>query len=124
LNTEAGVLIRDPIIAKALKNEIRQDLKPENSWAIAPREALGSLINLQMLTREVTDLSPIDVAPLDATSAFELKPGANPVPRDHPEFYQRYRDIGSFPGSDGILTERELKGRLLKLSTPIIDPLL
>ena len=124
LNTEAGLLIRDSEFAKILKKEIQRDLIPENSWAIASRIALGTLADLQMLTREVTDLSPVDVAPLDSTSAFELKPGAKPVPRDHPEFYQRYRAIGSFPGSDGVLTEREFKGRLLKLSTPVIDPLL
>ena len=124
LNTESGLLIRDRDFANLLRQEIRRDLDSGNSWTIAGRTMPDSLIDLQMLTQEVTQHSPINVAPLDATSAFELKPGATSVPRNHPEFYQRYRDIGSFPGGDGILGERELKGRVLRFSTPIIDPLL
>ena len=124
LNTECGLIIEDAQWAETLKAEIQRDLQPETAWVIAPRHRADSLIVLQMLSREVTDWSPVDVSPFDAASAFELKKGFEPVAPDHPEFYQRYRDLGSFPGGKGLLEEREILGRLIKMSTPLFDPLL
>ena len=124
LNTECGLLIADAGIAKALREEIKRDLHPKNCWVIAPRHSVDPLKELQMMSREITDWSPIDVAPFDATSAFELKEGSPLVNPEHPDFHRHFRDLGSFPGSEGLLREREIMGRLIKFSTPIIDPLL
>jgi len=124
LNTEAGLLIRDPAIALLLRKRIERDCSPSNSWVIAPRAISDRVIQLQMLSREVTDMSPLDVTLMESSSAYELRPGMEPVSRDHPEFYKRFRKIGIFPGSEGSLSERELKGRLLKFSTRAFDPLL
>ena len=95
-----------------------------NSWTIAPRALLKDFSDIQMLAQEITHLSPVDLTLLDATSAFELKPGFKAIPKENPNFYRHYRDIGSFPGSPGTLTDREIKMRLLKFSTRLFDPLL
>ncbi len=124
LNTEAGLLIEDEALARRLKDSIRRDLDPRNCWVMGPRHQNEPLLGLQMLSREVTDLSPLDLSTIDATTAYELKAGAEPVPWGHPAFFEKYRDVGSFPGSPGPVSERELKGRLLKFFTPLIDPLL
>lgn len=124
LNTECGLIMRDTNLANSLREEFERDLHPSNSWIIAERALLQELNGVQMLSREVTDLSPVDLTLLDATSAYELRSGFSAVPRDHPEFHHRFRDVGVFPGSKGPLTDRELRMRLLKFSTPIFDPLL
>ena len=124
LNTECGLIFRDTHIALLLKQEIQRDMRASNSWVIAPRALLKDFSDIHMLSKEITDLSPVDLTLLDATSAFELKPGFKEVPKENPNFYLNYRDIGSFPGSPGTLTDRELKMRLLKFSTRLFDPLL
>ncbi|MDG2123473.1 MAG: phospholipase D family protein [Verrucomicrobiales bacterium] len=124
LNTEAGLVIRDPEIAKFLRREIERDCQTENSWTIASRPISSGFIKLQMMAKDVTDMSPVDIAPIESTGAFELRSGMSPVAREHPDFYRHFRDIGIFPGSSGVLSERELYGRLLKISTRALDPLL
>lgn len=124
LNTECGLIFRDERLATQLRQEIHRDMTADNSWTIAPRALFGDLTDIHMLSKEITDLSPVDLTLLNATSAFELKPGFKEVPKENPNFYRNYRDIGTFPGSPGILTDRELKMRLLKFSTKVFDPLL
>ena len=99
-------------------------MSASNSWAIAPRALLKDISDIHMYSKEITDLSPVDLTLLSATSAFELKPGFKEVPKENPNFYRNYRDIGSFPGSPSTLTDRELKARFLKFSTRLFDPLL
>ena len=124
LNTECGLIFRDTRIASQLKREIQRDMSASNSWAIAPRALLKDISDIHMYSKEITDLSPVDLTLLSATSAFELKPGFKEVPKENPNFYRNYRDIGSFPGSPSTLTDRELKARFLKFSTRLFDPLL
>lgn len=124
LNTEAGLIIEDEAIAAALLEDIRRDLSVANSWVIAPRPALPGLRQLQVLTQGIAELSPVEIKAIDTSAAYELKPGAEPVSRAHPEFYERFRDIGTFPGSDGLLSEKELKTRLFKFSTKSANSLL
>jgi phosphatidylserine/phosphatidylglycerophosphate/cardiolipin synthase-like enzyme len=124
LNTECGLLMRDRALARELKAEIQRDLDPRNCWVIAPRHGNKPLLELQMLSRELTDLSPVDLSIFDASTAYGLKPGVEPVEWGDARFFQRFRDVGSFPGVQGRMSDRELMGRLLKLSTPLMDPLL
>ncbi len=124
LNTESGVLIRDPAIARTLREMIERDLQPNNCWTVAPRAVLKTFTDINVMTRDLMELSPLDVSILDSTSGFELKPGEKPIHWSQPDFYRRYRDLGSFPGGDGPLGKRELKGRLLKFSTRSFDSLL
>jgi len=65
-------------------------------------------------------LSPIDLWPIQNTSSFELLPGAAEVPPGDPAFHQNYREAGSFPGTEGFLTTKEIMTRLYKaVGTPL-----
>lgn len=120
LNTEAGLLVEDEAIARELRAEIEADMRPENSWLIARRSLPLGLESVNGLIGGVLSLSPIDVWPIQNTSSFELKPGAEAVPLDSPAFYQNYREAGPFPGTEGLFTTREILTRLYKaVGTPL-----
>lgn len=124
LNTEAGLLIEDPAIARRIKANILRDTLPGNAWIIAKRPAYPGTLTMSRLTRPVTSLLPVDVTLIRFTSAFELKRNRNPVPSGHPEFFRNFRDVGEFPGSDGTLTQKEIMTRFIKRATKSLTPLL
>jgi phosphatidylserine/phosphatidylglycerophosphate/cardiolipin synthase-like enzyme len=120
LNCEAGLLVEDEVLARELRTHIDRDMESDNSWVIARRELPLRLDILNGLIDGVLSLSPIDLWPLQNTSSFELKAGVTEVPPGHPEFYQRHRDAGSFPGADGALSTKEIITRLYKaVGTPL-----
>jgi hypothetical protein len=57
------------------------------------------------------------------TTSFELRPGEAPVEPDHEEFYDRYTDVGSFPGADGIST-KQIVTRIYKMLGSLAVPIL
>ena len=120
LNTEVGLLIEDEAFAHALRAEIERDMAPENSWVIARRPLPLRLDVLNEWIDGVLSISPIDVWPIQNSSSFELRAGAEPVPPGHPAFHERYRDVGSFPGTEGLLSQKEILTRLYKaVGTPL-----
>lgn len=124
LNTEEGFLIEDEEIARDLRADILRDTAPENSWAIGIREA--PLKELGEINRQIEWLSrllPIDVWPIRYTTSFQLIEGETPVPFDHPEFYDRYDDIGSFPGA-GELSSAEVLTHIYKIFGKFTTPAL
>lgn len=103
LNTEEGFLIEDETIAMQLRADILRDIAPENSWVIAKKNTPSEeLAELNRSIEWFSRMLPIDLWPIRYSSSFQLKEGEKPVPQDHPEFYNRYQDIGSFPGADGL----------------------
>lgn len=94
-NTENGVIVWDKPFAQHLESLIRRDIEPQNSWVVAmkPRGEQA----------ETALEPPADVAgryepwPWSDTSAYELAPGKEPLPPDHPDFYRHYYPMGSFP---------------------------
>jgi phosphatidylserine/phosphatidylglycerophosphate/cardiolipin synthase-like enzyme len=104
LNSEAGLLIEDETLAAALRESILRCMAPDSSWVIAKKELALSEINA--LIEGLSGITPVDLWPLRNTSSFELREGAEPVPPDHPDFYTRYRDAGSFPGAEGLSTKQ------------------
>lgn len=114
LNTEVGLIIEDEAFAQRLRAEIQRDILPENSWVIARKEFPLGLNKVNYLVRDVLSISPVDIWPVQNTSSFELKEGYEPVPPDAPEFYEHYHDIGGFPGSDGLLTTKDILTRIYK----------
>ncbi len=123
-NTEAGLLIEDTDFARELRAEIEEDMRPENSWVIGRRALPLGLEAANGLLDGVLSLGPIDVWPVQNTSSFELRPGATPVPPDHPSFHDRYREVGSFPGTDGLLSTKEILTRLYKAVGAPLTPVL
>jgi putative cardiolipin synthase len=53
-----------------------------------------------------------------------LKPGAPEVPPEHPQFHEHHRDVGSFPGADGALSNKEIITRIYKAIGPTLTPVL
>jgi len=124
LNTEVGLLVEDEAFARDLQAEIEHDMRPENSWAIARRKLPLKMEVVNGLVGGVLSLSPLDVWPIQNTSSFELRPGAEPVGMDDPEFYERYEEVGAFPGTDGLFTTKEILTRLYKAVGSGLTPVL
>jgi hypothetical protein len=124
LNTEVGLLIDDATIAQEIRAQIERDVRPENSWVVARREYPLKLETLNSLIGGVLSLSPVDVWPIQNTSCYELKPGAPEVPAGSPAFHANYRDVGVFPGTEGLFTTKEILTRLYKVVGPPLTPIL
>lgn len=124
LNTEVGLIIEDEAFARELRERIERDMAPGNSWVIAEREFPLGLEKVNSLIDGTLSLSPIDVWPIQNSSSFELIPGFDPVPRGHPEFYQRYRPAGDFPGADSTLTSKGILTRFYKAVGAVFTPIM
>ncbi|MBI2511332.1 MAG: phospholipase D family protein [Opitutae bacterium] len=124
LNTEAGLLVDDADFARGLRAEIERDLLPENSWVIARRDLPLGLDKLNGLIDGMISLTPFEIWPVRNTSSFDLRPGAEPVPPEHPEFHRRYIEVGSFPGTDGLLSQKEILTRLYKAVGAPLTPVI
>jgi phosphatidylserine/phosphatidylglycerophosphate/cardiolipin synthase-like enzyme len=124
LNTEVGLIVEDEPFARELLAEIERDLLPENSWIIARRPLPLRLEAVNSLVENALAWSPLDLWPIQNTSSFELLPGAKPVPPGHPDFYRNHRDAGSFPGTDGVLSTKEIMTRLYKAVGSPLTPIL
>ncbi len=124
LNTEVGILVEDEAFARALQEEIERDMAPANSWVIADRNLPLGLEVVNGLVDGLLSITPIDLWPIQNTSSFELRPGAVPVPPGHPAFHECHRDVGSFPGTDGLLSQKEILTRLFKAVGSPLTPIL
>ncbi len=124
LNTEAGLLVEDEAFAAELRAMIERDLRPENSWIIARRPLPLKLDVVNGWIDDLLSVSPIDLWPIQNTTSYELKPGEAAVPPGHPEFFQRHRDAGVFPGTEGLFTTKEILTRLYKAVGAPLTPIL
>jgi len=114
LNTEVGFLVRDQRFASVVRGEILADTTPANSWVIARKEFPLALERINHLVEGLFQQSPVDLWPLRNSSSFELRDGRHPVPIGHPDFYQNYKDVGSFPGADNPMSTKEMTIRIYK----------
>jgi len=124
LNTEAGLLIEDEAFARGLRAEIERDLRAENSWVIARRDLPLPVEAVNGLIGGLVALTPVDVWPIQNTTSYELRPDGVEVPPGHPEFHRHHRDVGAFPGSEGLLTQKEIVTRLYKAVGSPLTPIL
>ena len=124
LNTEVGLLVEDEAFAAELGAEIERDMRPENSWVIARRVLPLRLEAVNKFIDDTLSLGPLDVWPFQNTSSFELKPAAPAVAPTHPDFHRHYRDVGPFPGTDGLLSTKEILTRLYKAVGAPLTPIL
>jgi len=98
LNTECGLVIRDAGFARRLKQVIAKDMAPQNAWVTAPKKRFIGVDETNAILVELSNLIPlVDPWPFRYTASFELKEGASAVEIGHPDFYDNYRDVGSFP---------------------------
>jgi phosphatidylserine/phosphatidylglycerophosphate/cardiolipin synthase-like enzyme len=121
LNTEVGLLIEDPEVVDRLRRCILGRAHPENAWVIARREFPLSEVNF--FFEGLSWWSPVDIWPIRNTTSFELLPGKEPVPPDHPDFYQNYTDVGSFPGA-ATGSVKQLTTSLYKMFNTLVIPVM
>lgn len=107
-----------------LEAEIEGDMRPENSWVIGRRALPLKLEVVNGLIDRVLSLGPLDVWPIQNTSSYELRPGAREVAPGDPEFHRNYREVGPFPGTDGVLSTKEILTRLYKAVGAPLTPIL
>lgn len=125
LNTEVGLVIEDETVARELRAEIEADMRPENSWMIGKRVLPLQLTALNaLIDGALSNVPVVDVWPIQNTTSFELRPGAREVPPESPAFQENYRDVGSFPGADGLLTQKEIITRLYKAVGSPLTPIM
>lgn len=121
LDTEVGLLIEDKQIAADLERRILANTLPDRSWVIAKTEFPLSDINY--LFEGLSGLTPVDIWPLRNTTSYDLRPGCSPVPPDHAEFYDRYKDAGSFPGAQGM-SAKEITTHIYRILGTLAIPIL
>ncbi|HEX2855642.1 MAG TPA: phospholipase D family protein [Opitutaceae bacterium] len=124
LNTEVGLLVEDEVIARVLREEIERDMRPENSWVIGRRSMPLGLDAVNGMVDGITSLGPVDLWPIQNTSSFELRAGGREVPPDHADFHRNYREVGSFPGADGVISTKEILTRIYKAVGAPLTPVL
>ncbi|HUF62996.1 MAG TPA: phospholipase D family protein [Verrucomicrobiales bacterium] len=124
LNTEAGLLVRDPRFAAQLQAQILYNVRPGNSWIVAQREFPGEIRRLNAFFESLSEISPLSIWPVRNTSNFELLPGREPAPPSHPDFYKNYRDVGLFPEITAEDTMKAILTSLLKTFAKPVNPLL
>ncbi|HEY4555755.1 MAG TPA: phospholipase D family protein, partial [Lysobacter sp.] len=111
-NTESAVVIADAAFARALRESIRRDIAPENSWVIAPRDKPPVLSGLDYSIGKLFEQLPVfDLWPVRYATSYEFVPGPDclqPLPPNAPGFRACYRPVGDFPevsvGFKGITT--------------------
>ncbi len=123
LNTEVGLIIYDNNVALAIENSIRRDMANQNSWTIGKRKKVPVTSRFSGIIDDIIRIIPIiDVWPFAYTGSFELKPGKQPVPFYHKDFYDHYKYAGEFPGAK--LSKRRIKARLIKSFLGPMQPLI
>jgi putative cardiolipin synthase len=100
-NTEALVVIDDPLFARALAASIERDMDPANAWMIARRDKPPVFSGLEYSLAKVSELLPLfDFWPVRYATSYEFVPGpdcpAPMSPRD-PHFRRCYEPVGDFP---------------------------
>ncbi|MCX7545637.1 phospholipase D-like domain-containing protein [Marinicella gelatinilytica] len=101
LNTESGFIIYDREFAAKLTASIEQDMLPENSWLVAAKEQIPFFSHVSGFFATISRKLPIfDIWPFRYSTSYELLPGKEPVPRDHPDFFEHYEEVGNFPDID------------------------
>ena len=101
LNTESAVVIGDPAFARALAASIRNDMLPQNSWVIGPRDKAPVLSGVEYSLGKASEQLPLfDLWPIRYATSYEFAPGPGcpvPPPPDHPDFRDCHRPVGDFP---------------------------
>lgn len=125
INTEAGLIVRDRHFARQLRAQIETDMAPRNAWVIAPKKLPLGLNQPNALLVRLSGLIPlVDLWPFRYSSSFELIEGKPAVDVNHPDFYENFRDVGSFPQVNVENGGKEIGARGTKAFLGFVKPLL
>ena len=119
-NTENGVIVWDEAFAGHLEALIRRDMQPGNSWVVAVKPRGQQAETALPAPPEIDG----DYEPLrnSSTSVYELAPGKQPLPPGHPDFYEHYYPMGSFP--EVVRTRRQVLVLFLGSFFFFLEPIL
>jgi phosphatidylserine/phosphatidylglycerophosphate/cardiolipin synthase-like enzyme len=97
-NTESMLLIEDPDFAALLSGSIRNDMLPENAWAIAPRETLPALADFNYTMGKLSEQMPVfDVWPWPYATSYQVRAECGLIDYTAPEFTGCSEAVGDFP---------------------------
>lgn len=124
-NLESWVLIDDPGFAAVLERSIREDIDPENSWVIGPRDPPPLLPSAAAWIGKKAEYMPVfDLWPIRSATRYEFVPSAAcaepPVPTD-PLFRKCHVPVGDF---DEVSPGLKLLTRLITAFGGILVPML
>ena len=123
-NTEMGVIVRDINFSQQLKESIKKDILPQNSYFVALKKNRPLLSVINILFYRLSEALPFgDIWPVKPHSCFELRQGEPQVNFGHPEFYNKWKNVGNFPGIP-FLAKKQLSARIFKAAGIIFKPLL
>lgn len=123
-DTQLGILIWDADVALALKADILRDTEAQNSWVTAAKhEGIPLVSFFGGILEDISRAMPIfDVWPFKYSTSWELREGEETVPPGHPEFYERYKNVGQFPTVN--MTTKDIQTRLFKVMGGFTEPLM
>ena len=124
-NLESWVLVDDPGFAAVLARSIREDIAPENSWVIGPRDPPRVMPATWAWLGKNAEYMPVfDLWPIRSATRFEFVPSPEcpvaPAPTD-PRFRDCHVPIGDFDEVDPAL---KLLTRLITAFGGILVPML
>ncbi|TDR23640.1 phospholipase D family protein [Marinicella litoralis] len=123
LNTESGFVIESEAFAKKLTQNIETDMKDENSWVVAAKEQIPFFSRISGVIATISRKLPIfDIWPFRYSTSYRLKPGHQEVPANHPDFYQNYEVIGSFPNVD--LSSKQIQTIIISAFAGFAEPVM
>ncbi|HOP21619.1 MAG TPA: phospholipase D family protein [Gammaproteobacteria bacterium] len=123
LNTESGLIIHSKELVIELRKYIEEDMKPENAWVIAPNKKIPVLSFFSGIIATVSRSLPVlDIWPFRYSSSFDLKEGMPPVSIYHPDFYDNYENVGSFP--DVNLSSKQIQTIIISAFAGFAEPVM
>jgi len=112
-NTESFLLIDDAGFAGLLAASIRNDMLPENAWAIAPRESLPALATFNYRMGKFSEQLPIfDIWPWPYATSYQVQTDCGIMEYTDARFAQCSEAVGDFPE-----VNRSLKGIYTRIIT-------
>ena len=123
LNTESGFVIHSEAFAKKLSENIEQDMLDQNSWVVAAKEQIPFFSRISGVIATISRKLPIfDIWPFRYSTSYKLKPGHEEVPDNHPDFYQNYEVIGSFPNVE--LSSKQIQTIIISAFAGFAEPVM
>ncbi|MBT6584658.1 MAG: phospholipase D family protein [Gammaproteobacteria bacterium] len=113
LNTEAGVIIRDPEFYELVESNIELKITARNAWSTGPRKTIPVIGFFNSIIEDTFALIPFaNLWPFTYSTSYELREGGVEMPISAEDFHKNYKSVGQFPGTK--VTPKAVKTRLTK----------
>ena len=113
LNTEAGVIIRDPEFYELVESNIELKITARNAWSTGPRKTIPVIGFFNSIIEDTFALIPFaNLWPFTYSTSYELREGGVEMPISAEDFHKNYKSVGQFPGTK--VTPKAIKTRLTK----------